>query len=109
MNIFKHQGDVTFFPLGENDFNDGKPTEHNGSFVLALGEQTGHKHVIAVEKPTDMVIHTLIDGNRIITLFGPATITHEEHKAITLSPGRYRVGKEKEKDWFSLSVRKVID
>ena len=106
MKNFKHQGDVVFIPVAKMPV--GKEIKHNGSDVLALGETTGHKHVIMVALPDQMFI-TVLDGNKFITLLAPGTVTHEEHKTITLDPGIYRIGQEREKDWFALTVHKVID
>lgn len=104
---FKHQGDVTFhavtsFPKG------AKVLTHDGSFVLRLGETTGHKHVITESAPNTMRI-VEHNGKHYIELSAPATVTHEEHGPIILSPGKYRVSHEREKDWFSLAIRQVID
>lgn len=93
-------------------YNGELPEEklkHIGSFTLALGEQTGHRHVITVERPDQMEMRQLATGEYVLVLTAPGTVTHEEHKQIVLPPGIYRAGKEREKDWFSLSVRQVID
>ena len=58
----------------------GTKVKHNGSVVLALGEKTGHKHV-----------------------------THNQHGTLTIAPGTYRVGQEREVDHFAQVTRKVID
>lgn len=106
MTKFKHQGDVKFVPVAE--MPKGKEVKHNGSDVLALGETTGHKHVITVARP-EMMIITVLDGNKFINLLGPAVVTHEEHSDIALAPGIYRIGAEREVDWFAQTTRKVID
>lgn len=106
MSNFKHQGDVPLYPYhGEM----GTKIEHSGSFVLALGEQTGHKHVIIVERPDQMEVSQLSTGEYVLKLKSQATITHEEHLPITVEPGIYRVGKEREFDHFANTVRTVID
>lgn len=106
--MFKHQGDVPFHPYKGKII--GEFTKHNGSVVLALGEQTGHKHIISVPNVEDMTIYRLADGGWIVDLRGMATVTHEEHGSITIAPGLYRVGKEREVDHFADSVvRQVVD
>ena len=107
MQNFKHQGDVTFAEAKWEKI--GEIAKHDGSFVLALGETTGHKHVITVEKATDMEIRRLHNNEFLMTLLAPATVTHEEHLPITLQPGTYRVGAEREVDHFSQTIRQVID
>ncbi len=103
---FKHQGDIPLYPfMGEVS---GEKVTHNGSFVLALGEATGHHHRIEVLNPHDLEI-VKTEGGYILTLKSEATITHQEHLPIKLAPGVYRSGHEREKDWFSLATRRVID
>lgn len=101
---YRH-GDLTLHPCKEIQ---GKEVKHSGSFVLAEGETTGHKHTIVAEKPGDLVINQDKNGY-YITLLSKGTITHEEHNTIHVEPGTYRMYNEREMDWFSKSVRKVID
>lgn len=104
--IFKHQGDVTFTQVEEIP-QDVKPIKHDGTHILALGEVTGHKHVIT--SATMTIVEDVPQKIKFIWLTEPATITHEEHHAIVLPPGKYMVGAEREVDHFSKTVRQVID
>lgn len=104
---YAHQGDVTFHPYKKKIV--GEKTQHNGSLTLAWGEATGHNHVVTVPDITDMDAIRLPDGGWLLTLRAPGTIRHQEHHPITLAPGKYRVGGEREKDWFALSTRRVVD
>lgn len=106
MKNFKHQGDIPLYP--HKGLVEGSPLKHNGTFVLALGEATGHHHRIEVGDIADMQI-VKTEGGYILTLKKEATITHQEHLPITLAPGVYRTGHEREKDWFSLATRRVVD
>lgn len=103
---YAHQGDVIFQKY--SDKLPDKKLAHKGSFVLALGEQTGHKHVITCD-PLEMDVYDEGNGYFVLDLRSQATITHEEHQMIVLEPGQYRVEKEREFDHFSHTVRKVID
>ncbi len=103
---FAHQGDIPCFPFEGKV--EGQKINHNGSFVIALGEATGHHHRISVINPDDMEIRKVV-GGYILTLKSEATIEHQEHLPIVLAPGKYRTGHEREKDWFSLTVRAVVD
>ena len=85
---------------------EGKEVKHNGSFVLAEGETTGHKHLLTAER---MEIRQAENGRFYLSLDSEGKITHEEHKTIVLPPGLYEMGNEREKDWFSGATRKVID
>ena len=104
---FKFQGDLPFFPF--NGEIKGTKAKHNGSIVLALGEKTGHKHVISVIDPTDMQAWEQLEGGWIITLKTEGQLTHNQHGTLTIAPGTYRVGQEREHDYFSEITREVID
>lgn len=104
---FKHQGDIPFFPhTGEIK---GNKVEHTGSIVLALGEKTGHKHVISTVNPNDLQAWKQLEGGWIITLKTEGTLVHNQHGTLTIAPGTYRIGQEREHDYFSEVTRKVID
>ena len=106
-NNFKHQGDIPFFPF-EGKI-EGEKEKHTGSIVLALGEKTGHKHVISVIDPNDMQAWKQLDGGWIITLKTEGQLVHNQHGALTIAPGTYRVGQEREVDYFADVIRKVVD
>jgi hypothetical protein len=55
--------------------------------VLALGEVTGHAHVIS---PLVADLYTL-QGEKYVAARLGAKLTHEEHSTIEIKPGRYRV------------------
>lgn len=106
MKIFRH-GDI---PLYETKEEGEELIKHNGKFVLAEGETTGHKHVISVSNIEDMEVRKTADGGYILTLKSVGTLTHEEHKTLEIPIGKYYVGKEREVDHFQQSlVRRVID
>lgn len=72
--------------------------------VLAHGE-SGHSHVIE-----DDDAQLIQDGERmLLTLTKAATVKHEEHGPITLSPGIWEIGRVREYDYFSKMTRQVID
>ena len=101
------QGDIPFFPF--NGKITGEKFAHKGSVVLALGEKTGHRHVITVPKIDDMEAYKLPDGGWILTLKKEGQLTHNQHGALVIPIGTYRVGKEREFDHFSHSTRRVVD
>jgi hypothetical protein len=72
--------------------------------VVAHGE-SGHSHVIEDDNATMFQV-----GERFyLELEKAATLTHEEHKPITLSPGTWEIGRVQEFDWFSKMQRQVVD
>ncbi len=85
----------------------------DGAAVLAEGEATGHRHAIydrvtmfrddglARDIPEDLYVgHVRVDGPS-------ARLMHDEHDAITLPRGTYRVRRQRELD--PRDARLVID
>lgn len=100
---FKHQGDILFTPF--TGAVEGEVQKHKGSFTVGYGEATGHHHDVVCD---DMQI-VKTDKGFILVLGKEGRVTHQEHKDIVLSPGKYFVEHEREYDWFALSTRKVVD
>lgn len=100
-----HQGDITFVPIKSIK---GIKEKHGASITVGYGTATGHHHVLSVKSPKDMEV-TKVGDVLMLDLKKEAVVTHEEHKPIKLAAGKYRIGHEKEKDWFSLTVRAVVD
>ena len=73
--------------------------------VLAEGEATGHAHVIA----DDGVELYERDGVLYLSVKNGATVTHEEHKPVTLPAGDFIVRKVREYDHFEEEAREVRD
>lgn len=72
--------------------------------VVAHGE-SGHSHVIEDDNARMFQV-----GERFyLELEKTATLTHEEHQPITLSPGIWEIGRVQEFDWFSKIQRQVVD
>jgi hypothetical protein len=80
------------------------PVASDGAFVLAEGEHTGHRHAIydqitffkddglARDIPDGLYVgHVKVDGAH-------ARVLHEEHSAIDLPRGTYRVRRQRELD-----------
>ncbi|MFA6158965.1 MAG: hypothetical protein WC763_05100 [Candidatus Paceibacterota bacterium] len=103
----KHQGDITFTPVCS--MPKGKKEKHDGSFILARGEATGHSHRITVADPKKLTLIRLPDGRAFMKLEETGTVTHEEHMDIVLAPGIYEIGHEREYDHFADAVVKVQD
>lgn len=97
------QGDVILRKL--DAMPDGNPNSvTRRRLVLAHGE-SGHSHVIEDDEAELIQI-----GERLLLkLPKEATVTHEEHNPIRLSPGIWEVGRVKEYDWFQQMERRVID
>jgi hypothetical protein len=95
------QGDVLLVPVERAvGLTSKEPVDEE--IVLALGERTGHAHVVrgrARSASTTTARYLLVDG--------PATLVHDEHDPIALAPGAYEVRRQRE--WVpgpnSLSAR----
>jgi len=106
MKKYIRHGDIPFY---ETNKIEGKLQKHNGSFVLAEGETTGHYHIITVPKIEDMDVRKTSDDGFVLTLREEGILTHPEHKKLVVPKGTYYVGKEREVDHFNQTIRKVID
>ena len=94
------QGDVLIksipsIPEGKRKMIARRPR----GFVLADGEVTGHAHVLDVPE-TDAEL-MMIGEKMILSLTKEATIVHEEHGPITLSPGVHEISRVREHDYLS--------
>ena len=81
------QGDVLLVPVASIPETARPVARDSGRVVLAYGEATGHAHAISSAAATQL--HDDID--RYLRLTAVATLQHEEHAAIDLAPGTYRV------------------
>lgn len=110
MKTYRH-GDWSFVPF--NGKIDGKKIEHNrADFTFGEGEATNHFHTLHAPTKDDMQFYRQEDGSWIVELKTEAYLTHPEHSMkvdMKVPAGTYRVFQRREKDWFSLSVRRVID
>lgn len=107
MHTYRH-GDWTFSPTDEDISNPLPQTE---TFTFGEGEATGHYHVAVADRPTDMLWQRCGD-EFIARVLAPVRLEHPEHSLkgdLVVPPGTYRVYRRREKDWFSMAVRKVID
>jgi hypothetical protein len=112
MKIFRN-GDWTFYEAIAGDLDiKGEEVKHQGEYIFATGEATNHHHVIKVPRVEDMKLYKTVDGGYIVDLREDATVTHPEHSMkvdLAIPKGMYKLFQRREKDWFSLTTRKVID
>ena len=82
------QGDLLFIRL------DARPSETlvaRSDMVILAGEATGHAHRL-----THGTILVAPNGDLYLDLVETARVVHEEHDAITLGPGLWRVIRQQE-------------
>ena len=99
------QGDVLVertdaLPKGD----DIKKQKRGERVILAHGEVTGHAHEIDAAaadawKTSDQVV--------AVTVKQPTELTHQEHAKIPLTPGKYRVVRQRE--YSPEAIRNVAD
>lgn len=105
------QGDVLIVPVAESALpphvEDGpqEPRDARGRLVLALGEVTGHAH--AVVGPGRLMREPGPFGPLLLHLPDGGRVVHEEHAAIPLPKGWFRVVRQRE--YIPGSVRLVAD
>ena len=101
-NTFQ-QGDVIGRKLDEMPL--GIPSVVGRKRVVLAHGESGHSHVLEDDEAELIQI-----GERmLLKLKNKATVKHEEHGPITLSPGIWEIGRVKEYDWFQQMERQVRD
>lgn len=75
-----------------------------GRLVLAHGEVTGHAHAVA---EMDAEMFSERDGVLYLRCPSGATVKHEEHAAVVLEPGVYRVTRQRQ--YNAGMVQRVAD
>ena len=99
------QGDVLIVSVEE--MPDGKSVQpEDGNYILAKGEVTGHAHRIENIAGVEFVEK---DGMFYIRNKKPITVTHEEHKPVTIPSGIWKVGIVREYDHFTEEVKNIAD
>jgi hypothetical protein len=105
------QGDVLLVPVRPERLPRHfrpLPRDPRGRLVLALGEATGHAHAVAAPDAELLGDHATLDECflRIVT---EARLTHEEHAAIALPAGLYRVVRQCEYvGWEGFAGQRVV-
>lgn len=114
------QGDVLLVPV--SDIPSGLKSRKDAKVILAYGEVSGHHHrfecgnVTAFFKEGDdltMAGGTMLRGSRTDVEYisvpkGGASLIHEEHDAIAVGEGSYRIVRQREYDMME-GARRVAD
>ena len=89
------QGDVLLVRVASIPEEARRVEPHGGRIVLATGEATGHAHeimaagaVLLETSPEERFLRVLADGG--------VELTHEQHAAILVPAGDYRVVRQRE-------------
>lgn len=100
------QGDVFFLEVESVPKGASAVKAGDRGYILAEGETTGHAHVM---EPLPGLDVTEKDGMFFIRVPASATVTHEEHKPVTVPAGIWKVSKVREYDHFVEEARSVQD
>ena len=99
------QGDVLIETVDSIPSDMKEASKVNGRHILAEGEATGHAHAV-VDEGVKLFGEF---GNLFMTTEKEVTVTHEEHHAITIPAGDYKIRQVKEYDHFLEEARNVRD
>lgn len=109
---YRH-GDITLHAITKKEFEEEARChkdrlKKSDKIVLALGEVSGHKHVLVAEKPGAIEFVTL--GDEVyMHVTARSVITHEEHRQLTIVPGFYVKKTERDFNPFTQSIQEVRD
>jgi hypothetical protein len=102
--MLRRQGDVFIQTIHELPADARlEPLPHG---VLVHGEVTGHSHRIE-NLETAALFAGRMPGESYMEVTGLARIVHEEHGAIELPPGTYRIWRQRE--YSPEAIRHVVD
>jgi hypothetical protein len=107
-NLILRQGDVILIQV--DSLPDGvKEVKCKDRCVLAHGKVTGHAHVINPKEVKAFSSQPVFDAGaeRFIQVMNKATLRHEEHTAIEIPAGIYRVAIQTE--YSPQELRRVAD
>jgi len=98
------QGDVLIEQVAKLPKNLKRQAGENGRIILARGEATGHHHSVNIDAADWWKSDS---GEQFLTVEKQAEVTHQEHDALVLLPGNYRVRRQRE--YTPEAIRNVAD
>ena len=96
MNDHFRQGDILLVAVQAIPPEAVRAARQGGRLVLASGENASHSHVV-LDASADLL--RVADGEQSYLLVDNeegVTLSHEEHAALKIAPGRYRVVRQRE-------------
>jgi len=103
-NKIYRQGDVLIERIPKLPSKLTKQEPENGRIVLAHGEVTGHSHTLDIDAADWWKDDK---GGQYLDVVSPTEVVHQEHGAIALTPGIYRVLRQRE--YSPEAIRNVAD
>jgi len=85
-----------------------KKQPHNGDLIIAASETVGHHHRVYCEEKEAALYEK--DGVLYLKVEFPVGLTcRDKHDEVTLDPGVYQIGAQREWDYLSQMERQVAD
>lgn len=98
---FIRNGDTGLLRIAALPDGDSKPASN----VVALGEVTGHAHVIEMKEGVNIVE---IGGVRYLNALVSTRIKHEEHKWLPIPAGVYEI-RDSQRQYQRGEIKRVVD
>lgn len=107
-NLYRH-GDVLMRRV-EKPSQLQTDKEQQDTHVVAYGEATGHHHrLTGVDGAAINALRGFDKRTYVEIVGGLATLSHEEHSALSIEPGFYEITIEQEYSYFERAARRVVD
>lgn len=117
MNLMFRQGDVLIVAVDKMPDDFSPVPRENGAVVLAHGEATGHTHAVRAKNATLYAANPMSpersripspNADRFLRIVKRnVRLLHEEHGAIVIGPGIYKVIRQRE--YSPEAIRNVAD
>lgn len=102
------QGDVLLTRIERKPAGDWRPLEaKGGKVILAYGEVTGHHHRFESAGVCELRAEGVFERILHVSADGAVPLVHEEHGAIPVPPGLYRI--EIQREYHPEDLRNVAD
>lgn len=101
------QGDVLIRRI-EQIPDGAQPQPTTARLTIALGEVTGHAHVLVIERAHEPIASYRDQTDQIFfDLMTEAFLRHDEHATLTIPAGKYQVVRQRE--YTPQEIRQVAD
>ena len=102
------QGDVLLVPVKSLPKSLRPVEAEAGRVILARGEATGHHHSFALSERVALFREDGSGGGLFLSVSGEAAmLTHQEHDALAIPPGKYEIRGQRE--YSPEAIRRVAD
>src|ERR1017187_10509290 len=106
------QGDVILKAVKEVDKNAVPVIDHCVGYVVAEGGATGHHHFLSSCLGGNFAVffdaEKLIEKRFLRVESAPATLSHQEHKTLTIQRGTYEIIAEREHDYLAPNPKEAF-